>query len=450
VNQAIGKIGAAQVAVNWKLTPVESRYIVEDSEATAVIYDDETPELLYDAWQDLALKLMVSVELPENSNIPWLTRIIEQADSTHIETAQPPRLILYTSGTTGKPKGAVPNLEKLAGNMQQVMEYMASVGGVAPAVPDARGLLALPMHHGAGPAAASQAMTVGGQLHLMRKYDPVEALKIISEHKITNWIAVPTMLNRIAALPKEVLEQFDVSSMQVLNLGASAVPFSLKQWVVGYFGDHCLYEGYGSTETGMITSMTPKDQLRKPGSSGKPYRHVDIRILDDNGNPLAAGETGEIWVKTPVAIDRYLNRDALDAETLSSDGYFRVGDVGHLDEEGYLFITDRKKDMIVAGGVNIYPAEIEAVLIKHPNIIEAAVIGIPHDDFGEQVMAVCEVSSDAIPEQDELLAFCRAELAGYKLPRKVTFVEELPRNPMGKVLKNELRMPYWEGRERKI
>ena len=162
------------------------------------------------------------------------------------------------------------------------------------------------------------------------------------------------------------------------------------------------------------------------------------------------GTTGEIWVKTPVAIDRYLNRDALDTETLSLDGYFRVGDVGHLDEEGYLFITDRKKDMIVAGGVNIYPAEIESVLIRHPLIIEAAVIGIPHDDFGEQVLAICEINPDAVPGQDELLQFCRTELAGYKLPRQVTFVEALPRNPMGKVLKNELRMPYWEGRERKI
>jgi len=450
VNQAIGKIGAAQVAVNWKLTPVESRYIVVDSDATAVIYDDDAPEILYDAWQDLNLKLMVSVESPDNSEIPWLRTLIEQGDPAQIETGQAARLILYTSGTTGKPKGAVPNLEKLAGKMQQVMEYMASVGGAAPAVPDARGLLALPMHHGAGPAAASQAMSVGGQLHLMRKYDPVDALKIISEYKITNWIAVPTMLNRIAALPEQVLDQFDVSSIQVLNLGAAAVPFSLKQWVVGFFGDHCLYEGYGSTETGMITSMTPEDQLRKPGSSGKPYRHVGIRILDDDGKELAVGETGEIWVNTPVAIDRYLNRDVLDTETLSSDGYFRVGDVGHLDEDGYLFITDRKKDMIVAGGVNIYPAEIEAVLIKHPQIIEAAVIGIPHDDFGEQVLAVCEINPDAAPEQDELLEFCRTELAGYKLPRQMTFVEALPRNPMGKVLKNELRMPYWEGRERKI
>lgn len=450
VNQAIGKIGAAQVAVNWKLTPIESRYIVVDSDATAVIYDDDTPEVLFDAWQDLQLTLMVSVESPKNQEIPWLTSLIDRADATHIEAGQPARLILYTSGTTGKPKGAVPNLEKLAGNMQQVMEYMASVGGAIPAVPEARGLLALPMHHGAGPAAASQALSVGGQLHLMRKYDPVDALKIISENKITNWIAVPTMLNRIAALPEQVLKQFDVSSMQALNLGAAAVPFSLKEWIVGYFGDHCLYEGYGSTETGMITFMTPADQLRKPGSSGKPYRHVDIRILDEDGNKLPVGATGEIWVKTPVAIDRYLNREALDTETISLDGYFRVGDVGHLDDEGYLFITDRKKDMIVAGGVNIYPAEIEAVLIKHPQIIEAAVIGIPHDDFGEQVLAICEINPDSEPEQDELLEFCRAELAGFKLPRQIKFVEELPRNPMGKVLKNELRMPFWAGRERNI
>ena len=200
-----------------------------------------------------------------------------------------------------------------------------------------------------------------------------------------------------------------------------------------------------------MISFLPSDmQTRKPGSSGRPYKHVEIKIRDEDGNDLAAGETGEIWVKTPVVIRHYLNSSPLGEDTLGKDGFFRVGDVGRVDEEGYLFITDRAKDMIVSGGVNIYPAEIEAAIITHPAVQDVAVIGIPDDEFGEQVKAFCELKPGRTATAEDVLAHCRPLLASYKHPRSIDFVKELPRNTMGKLLKRELREPYWKDRERKV
>jgi long-chain acyl-CoA synthetase len=199
----------------------------------------------------------------------------------------------------------------------------------------------------------------------------------------------------------------------------------------------------------MISYTSPEHQLSKPGTSGVPYDEVDIAIVDDEWNCLLAGETGEIAVKTPVVIDHYLGRDPLGDDTLR-DGYYRTGDVGHLDEDGFLFITDRIKDMIVAGGVNIYPAEIEKALIAHPGIIDAAVIGIPQADFGEQPLAFIVADRSGRPSASDLVSFLQGRLASYKHPRQFEFVDDLPRNSMGKVLKTELRAPYWAGRDRHV
>jgi long-chain acyl-CoA synthetase len=311
-------------------------------------------------------------------------------------------------------------------------------------------MLTMPLHHGAGPAVARACHAVGGTVYLLRKFDAEEALRIISEHRITHWTAVPTMLLRIAALPADTLRRYDVSSIKAINVGAAPVPYALKEWTISYFGDHRLHEGYGATEVGMVTAMPPDLHRRKPGSSGRLHKHVQVRIVDEHNRELVRGQIGEILVKTPVTIDRYLNRDPLGPDTYDAEGFFRVGDMGYVDEDGFLYITDRKKDMIIAGGVNIYPAEIEAVLVKHPAIRDAAVIGIPHPEFGEQVKAVCELVPGARVTEREVIEFTAAELAPYKRPRSVDFIGELPRNPTGKVMKTELRAPYWEKTGRKI
>jgi long-chain acyl-CoA synthetase len=261
-------------------------------------------------------------------------------------------------------------------------------------------------------------------------------------------VGVPTMLLRIQALPDDVVERYDLSSIQALTVGAAPVPQSLKQWIVEHFGP-VLWEGYGTSESGMVSYMPPDHQLTKPGSSGVPYDGVEIAIVDDEWNRLPVGETGEIAVNTPVVLRGYLGREPL-GDDVVRDGFYRTGDVGHVDEDGFLFITDRIKDMIVAGGVNIYPAEIEKALVAHPAVEDAAVIGIPEEDFGEQALAFIVTRAGHAVTGPELLDFLDGRLASYKKPRRFEFIERLPVSPIGKVLKTELRAPYWKGHERNV
>ena len=310
-------------------------------------------------------------------------------------------------------------------------------------------LLTLPLHHGAGPNVCSAALAGGNRLVMMRRFSAEGALQAIASHGITHWVAVPTMLKRIAALPAETLARHDVRSLRSLRTGAAPVPSALKTWAIGHFGQ-VLHETYGATEVGLVTHLRCQDVLAKPGSSGKPYKHVSIRIKNEAGELLPVGEVGAIWVKSPAVIRRYLNAPPLGRETIDEDGYFEVGDAGRLDEDGYLYLTDRVKDMIISGGVNLYPAEIEAALVQHPAVQDAAVIGIPDEEFGEAVKSFVEVRPGHSLDTADLLAFCVPLLASYKRPRSIDVVAELPRNTMGKILKRELRNPYWTQQERNV
>jgi long-chain acyl-CoA synthetase len=330
------------------------------------------------------------------------------------------------------------------------MEYRRLMASVIPTGPDSRALIALPFHHSSGPNTALFCLMGGGAAVMMMRFDAENALALIQRHRITHMMAVPTMLHRIRTLAPEIIAKYDVSSLTYLSTGAAAVPHSLKLWALDFFGAQCqLFEGYGMSETMMISYLLPHEQRAKPGSSGKVLPFVELSIRRNGGaDALPTGEVGEVCVRTPMTIEGYLNRGPLGADELTPDGLFRTGDVGYLDSEGYLYITDRVKDMIIAGGSNIYPAEIEAILVEHPSIIDAAVIGVPSDEYGEQPIAFCEARAGA--DADSVLAFCRGRLARYKLPREVIFVDELPRNPTGKVLKSELRAPYWQGRARQV
>jgi len=440
IQRALQKLGVVQVAVNWRLTPDEAIYIINDSGAKGLACNDHDAS----PWAEHDVGLLVTVG-DDNPGHRY-EELLSGAPTPRFGPMRP-SLVLYTSGTTGAPKG-VPPLDLSGADFDRLARYGASVGGVPPHPHEATVLMTMPVHHGAGAAVATGACATGGTAVLLDPYDPEEALRLIDRHKVQLWVGVPTMLLRIQALPDDVVERYDLSSIQALTVGAAPVPQSLKQWIVEHFGP-VLWEGYGTSESGMVSYMPPDHQLTKPGSSGIPYDGVEIAIVDDEWNRLPVGETGEIAVNTPVVLRGYLGREPL-GDDVVRDGFYRTGDVGHVDADGFLFITDRIKDMIVAGGVNIYPAEIEKALVAHPAVEDAAVIGIPQEDFGEQALAFIVTRAGHTVTGQELLDFLDGRLASYKKPRRFEFIDRLPVSPIGKVLKTELRAPYWKGHERNV
>ncbi|MCO5119705.1 MAG: AMP-binding protein [Burkholderiaceae bacterium] len=441
---ALGKLGCRLLGMNWRLTPAEVRYVLNNSEAVAVICDDPSPTALIPAFDGRPLKAAVSIDVPAEGFEDYAALLAEEHGATFLSAGDPP-LVIYTSGTTGLPKGVV--MER--GTDRTTQEYLLDVQGHRDAGPDDAFLVTMPMHHGSGPAQMWRARRAGSKAVILRRFDPQATLDAIERHRITHWTGVPTMFKRLAALPPGEVARRDLSSLRNLGVGAAPVSDDLKAWIIENLGD-CLGEGYGSTETGMISYMPPEMQKAKPGSSGLPNRHVRIEIRDEDGRRLPTGEVGEIWVWTPVSITRYLNQPPLGTDVRDAQGFFRTGDMGRLDEDGYLFISDRAKDMIISGGVNIYPAEIEAVLNKHPAVVDSAVIGIPDEEFGESVMAFCEIKPGSTADEAGLLAHCTELLASYKRPRTIRIVNELPRNTVGKLLKRDLRAPFWKDKEKKV
>lgn len=445
IQRALQKLGVHQVAVNWKLTAPEAAYILHDSGAKGLACDDANAA----PWADEDVGLLITVGQPDGSPGLRLEDLLAQGRPVERFGPLRPMLVMYTSGTTGKPRGVPPLDPATVTDFDRLLRYGASVGSVPPYPDDAVVLLTLPTHHGAGPALATAACARGGTAVAVDPYDAEEALRQIDLHRVQTWTAVPTMLLRIQALPDEVIDRYDLSSLQSLGAGAAPVPMALKRWWIDRLGGNVLWESYGCSEAGMITSISPADQLRKPGSSGLPFDGVEIAIVDDLWNRLPAGTTGEIAVNTPVVLTGYLGREPLGDDVIR-DGFYRTGDVGHLDDDGYLYITDRIKDMIVAGGVNIYPTEIENAIIEHPDVDRCAVIGVPQGDFGEQPLAFVVPRTGHAVTADDILGFLDGRLASYKKPRIIEFADDLPVNPMGKVLKTELRKPYWEGHERNV
>ncbi len=447
---AASKIGASLVGLNSRSTLEETAYLLEDSGARAMILDDPAPESVIALARSLGISAVVTFA-PSPDGVPLYGDLVaDGVTAPALISPAPAPLILYTSGTTGRPKGVALDPAILASrpNVQEYRDYMARI---IPVSDRSRFLLCMPMHHGAGPNSALFCLRAGGSVVILPRFDAEQALRLIEAHGVTNWMAVPTMVHRLEALPASIRDGYRRSSMEVVNIGAAAVPAHLKRWAKAFFGPQCLvFEGYGMSETQMISYMLPDHWDEAPDSSGKPMPFVDVKILDPEGRELGPGETGEICARTPLQIDRYLNRPPLGPEDLTPDGYFRTGDVGRLDARGYLYVTDRLKDMVIVGGANVYPAEVEAALHTHPDVIEAAAIGVPHADLGEQVLAVCEMKPGAARDPEALIAHCRRTLAGYKLPRLVVFVDDLPRNPTGKVMKTVLRAPYWSGRDRTV
>ncbi len=346
--------------------------------------------------------------------------------------------MIYTSGTTGNPKGTWrPDGIDLANLVELIVMFGLSQDDVH--------LVCGPLYHSAVALLSALHQVVGATLVIQRKFDAAEALELIERHRVTTTFMAPTLLHRLAdeqgARPREV------SSLRALMMSAAPCPYALKVRAEALFG-RVLWEFYGSTETGVNTMLRPEDQLRKPGSCGTAMPGQEVRLVRADGTEAAVGEPGELMVRT-TWLAEYFGQPQATASHMH-DGFFSVGDIAYRDEEGFYFICDRSTDMIISGGVNVYPAEVEAVISAHPAVMDVAVIGVPDDRWGESVKAVVQLRDGATATPDELIAFCAERLAGFKKPRSVDFVEELPRDAAGKLLKRRIRERYWLGAGRQI
>jgi acyl-CoA synthetase (AMP-forming)/AMP-acid ligase II len=302
-----------------------------------------------------------------------------------------------------------------------------------------------PLYHSGPNAFAFLSHMLGGTVVIMRKFDAHEWVRLVTKHKVTSTFSAPTQLKRIVSLPDDEIEAGDYSSMHTLIANAAPVPYALKQEVIAKLGDGFLFEIYGSTELGVDTILVPEDQLRKPGSCGKPYGGIEVKAVDDDGNSLPPNQPGELFFRTALAMEGY--HATLEQLAEAGEGWKSVGDVGYIDDEGYVYISDRKKDMIISGGMNIYPAEIEAVLHQHPDVMDVGVFGIPDDEWGEKVHAVVQPKAGRTIDMADIEGFAAERLAGYKRPRSWEFRDELPRTESGKLLKRLLRDEHWAGRK---
>jgi long-chain acyl-CoA synthetase len=432
IQAAVGKIGGRLLVLNWRLTPSEIRFVIGDSAAHAFLCDDANPTLLASALEGYGLKLAVSLDAaaPGFVGFDALFR-----DGPALIAEGDPPLIVYTSGTTGLPKGVEAARRppmKLSSSRNDVM------------------LINMPMHHASAPNQLIRARANNWTVVLQRRFDAVEALDLIERHKVSQWAGVPTMFKRIVALPADELARRDMSALRAMSIGGGPTPWVLKEQIIAVFGPGKLAENYGATEVGMITNLPAHMQEAKRGSCGKLYAGVEVEIRDEAGDLVPTGEVGIIWCRTPTTISAYLNQGTMASDRRDDRGFFKVGDLGRFDEDGFLYLTDRAIDMIVSGGVNIYPAEIEACLLQHPAVQDAAVVGGPDEEFGEEVLAYIELKPGRVATPDDLARHCKTELASYKRPRRIEIVADLPRNTMGKLLKSELRAPLWAGRDRAI
>jgi acyl-CoA synthetase (AMP-forming)/AMP-acid ligase II len=454
---ALAKLGALGVPIGYRLTGSEAAYIISDSDSTLVVCETEfaprleagraeMPGIAGDRFLLVGDPSLRGDALREAMHLD--EAIAAGSPEPIVADAPTSGSILYTSGTTGRPKGAFRDASDPALH-SGLREFMIGVVAGFRYAPGDRHLLVCPLYHSAPPTIAGISHLLGGCVALMPRFDAEQALATIERERITSTFMVPTMLNRIVSLPAQVRARYDLSSMARLIVGAAPFPAELKRRVVEMFPKPCVYEFYGSTETAINTIIGPEDQLRKLGSCGKIVPGNEIRILDDEGRDVPPGELGTLYVRNPFVITGYYKNRAATQECLR-DGFFTVGDVARVDEEGFYYIVDRKRDMIISGGVNIYPAEIERELLQHPDVYDCAVIGVPHEEWGEEVKAVVQLREGAQPDAAGIQAFLAGRLADYKRPRSIDFVDELPYNPSGKLLKKELRRRYWEGTGRAI
>ena len=444
-NHARTKVGATMVPLNYRLTPEETAYIVEDADAVLIYADADQAE----TFTHIRSKLPRVREVVIFGGAAPRGMVDGDALVARASAAEPPPApadhpasMLYTSGTTGRPKGAVrPVLDPAL-----IVPLLRHIGFVEDDVYLTTG----PLYH-SGPGGFLQiAQLFGNTVVLQRRFDAQDWLRLVDKYRVSMTFSAPTPIRMVVNLQAQVKAKYDRSSMKRMIANAAPWSYALKEQYLADFPEDSLWEVYGSTELGVDTVLAPADQRRKPGSCGVAAPSVEIMLVDDDGREVTApGVPGQVYVRSANNFVAY--HKAADTFAASRRGDFlTVGDIAYRDSEGFYYICDRKSDMIISGGMNVYPAEIEAALERHPAVQEVAVFGIPSDEWGESVHAVVVPRAGHVIAVEELTVFARGHLAGYKVPRSVTFADELPKTGSGKILKRSLREPFWRERTTRV
>jgi len=459
-----GQAGAFPVAVNWHYTEDEARYLFNDCGARVVVIHADLLTVAIRRAIPEGVKVLVVPTPPEvaaaygldpaTCALPagatdWNAWIEGFAPLDEATPRAQGSTIIYTSGTTGRPKGVR--------RPPSSPEQMAISGGIlrrcygfdlAPAE-EITTVTVGPLYHAAPNAHGQMAARMGANLILMPRFDAEDLLRLIEARKVTNLNMAPIMFTRLLKLPDEVKRRYDLSSLRFVAHAAAPCPTPVKRAMIDWWGD-VINEYYGSTEMGNVTFITAQEWLAHPGSVGRPFPEAEVRVIGPDLQDVAVREVGEVVCRIRGLVDFTYHGDEEKRRRAEKRGLIAPGDMGYFDEDGFLYLCDRANDMIISGGVNIYPAEIEAELSRLPGVADCAVFGVPDDEYGEAVHAVVQPEAGADLSEASVRGFLRERMAGYKVPRSVAFQGELPREDSGKIFKRKLREPFWEGRERRI
>ncbi|MHA6793018.1 long-chain-fatty-acid--CoA ligase [Pseudonocardia bannensis] len=444
---ACAQIGTANAVVNFRLAPPEIVYVINDAKARILFVGPEFAGAVAGVRDKLpGVERVIHVGGEQDEYEAWLAA---QEPDPQVHPSRPDDCFvqLYTSGTTGFPKGAMLTHRGMLAHSANVAEdFELSPSDVVQ--------VAMPLFHVGGTSYALLALYGGARMVMARTPDPAAVLDMLERERITHTFLVPALMAAMTQVPGAA--ERDFSSLRALSYGASPMPLPVMRACLELFPDR-MHQVYGMTEAcGVVSSLGPQDHsdpavAHRLISAGTPIHGVQIEIRDPGtGEALPTGEPGEIWVRTEQLMAGYFGKSDATAAAITLDGWLRSGDGGHMDADGYIYVTDRIKDMIISGGENIYPAEIERVLAEHPSVADVAVIGVPDERWGEVPKAVVVAAPGQTVDEAALLAYCRENLASFKCPKSVDVLDELPRNPTGKILKKDLRKPYWEGRDRTV
>ncbi|UCG71449.1 MAG: acyl--CoA ligase [Chromatiales bacterium] len=419
--------GVALATVNPRLAPAEIAAICDDAQAKVLFVDAASADAVADTdFATVRRRFVIDHDMED-----WLATAKPLATVPAVPEWSV-FTIPYTSGTTGKPKGVlVPHRSRVLTLFGMAVEYGCYS-------PDDRFLAIAPMCHGAGLIFSLAPVFFGGYAEIMDRFDPEAVMRALKDGDMTGFFGVPTHFHAMMSLDKSFLDAHRPAHLRSVISNAAALPQAMKEQLVDYFGEGLLHETYGSTEAGIVTNLRPADQLRKQACVGQPFPCTEIELRRDDGTLCAPDEVGELFSTGPYLFNGYWQRDEATAEAFH-DGWVTVGDLARRDAEGYLYIVDRKKDMVISGGTNIYPREVEEVLIKHPDVVDVAVIGVPDERWGERLKAFVVTSPGATVDTDAVEAYCEGRISRIKTPKDVEVIAQIPRNANGKVLKTELR-----------